>query len=353
MDYKDILKTMFENMPENVDTREGSVLYTVSAPTAYELAKAYFVMAFIQDSVMPDTATGENLDKLCKMFGVARQNATNAIRKLEVYNTSDELMDVDLNTRFRINDVSMIVTEKISQGTYKAKVEQAGSIGNSYVGDVLPLSNIEDLSHAYMSDVLIMAQDTETDESLRSRFYSHVSQASFAGNIQDYKERTLQIDGVGAVDVIPVWNGAGTVLLIVGNEAGRTASQELIDTVQNYYQPADNPLGGFAPIGHTVSVTTSTDLPINVSVNVKLASGSSLDIVSPKIEEAVKGYIDSLSFSDQYIYIARITSKILDVDGVIDVLSIAINGSGSNLELSKTVESYQVAGEVTCTITGA
>lgn len=351
MDYETILKSMLENMPEELDTREGSVLYTLSAPMAYELAKAYWVLTDVMNCMLPDTAENEFLSRITTMFGVSRQEATNAIRKLETYDSEGNLMDVDLGSRFRIENISCSIVERIGVGTYKVKIDQPGTIGNDYFGNILPLTNIDGLGNAVLSDILIMAQDEENDQTLRERFYEHVSSTNFAGNVHDYKERTLALDGVGAVEVFPVWNGAGTVLLVVGNENKREATTELVAKVQDYYQPASNSLGGMAPIGHTVTVKTSTSVPLAIEADINVSEGSSLSIIEEDIKEAITKYIESIGFNDPIIYLARLTAYILDIKNVVDVANVKINGISSNYELSKTSALFETPGELTITLT--
>ncbi len=349
--FEDIMESMLENVPSDLDTREGSLIWTVLAPAAYELSKAYFVLENVMNLMLPDTSEGTYLDRLVTMFGVTRKPATNAIRKLETFNVNDEPFAVPIGSRFRIDDISVITTEVISAGVYRAEVEQSGVQGNLYVGNILPVSNIDGLARAYLSDVLIMAQDEETDDDLKTRFFAHVSQQTFAGNIPDYIERTNAIDGVGATAVVPIWNGAGTVLLIVGDEDQRSASQELVQTVQDYYMPVTG--DGMAPIGHTVTVATSTPLNIAVAAELTLEAGASFAIVGPQVEQAISDYVASIKFTDSLLYIARLTAVMLDVDGVLDVANVTINGNAANLEFSKTAALYQTPGTLTCTLTEA
>lgn len=351
MDYETILKSMLDSMPAELDTREGSILYTLSAPMAYELAKAYYVLKYVMNCMLPDTAEDEFLSRITTMFGITRQSATKAIRKLEVYDTDGNPMNVDPNSRFRIENISCSIIERISDGVYKVEIEQPGTVGNDYYGNILPLTNIDGLGSALLTDVLIMAQNDEDDQKLRERFYDHVSSTNFAGNVHDYKERTLEIDGVGAIDVFPVWNGAGTVLLVVGNELQREATEELVKAVQDYYQPADAPLTGMAPIGHTVTCRTSTSVPITVTADINVADGSSLALVEDDIKEAITKYIDSIGFTDSLIYVARLTATILDIKNVVDVSNVKINNEASNFEFSKTSALYQTPGELTITLT--
>ena len=81
--------------------------------------------------------------------------------------------------------------------------------------------------------------------------YTHLSQA-FGGNIADYKNKVELLPGVGAVKVFPVWNGGGTVKIVLVDSEWSVPSSELVEEVQE----AIDPVGtqgtgvGLAPIGH-------------------------------------------------------------------------------------------------------
>lgn len=76
-----------------------------------------------------------------------------------------------------------------------------------------------------------------------------INEKAFSGNIADYKKKTKEINGVGAVKVIPVWNGGGTVKLTILDSDYNKASTQLIEKVQEEICPNMNSNGlGLAPI---------------------------------------------------------------------------------------------------------
>ncbi len=340
--YESILNRALSIVPEDVDKREGGIIYTTLSPVCMELARSYWLLGYLLDLIMPDTSEGEWLSKITEQFGVIRQTATNAVRIIKCYNDQNTPFEIPVGSRFRIYDITLKTIEMIETGVYKANVEQSGSIGNKYQGELLTIQNINDLGMAILSDeILIEAQDVESDSELRKRFYDHVRRTPFGGNVSDYEEKVLSIDGVGAVKVFPIWNGPGTVFLLIGNESGRSASSDLVKKVQDTFQPAEDSFSGLAPIGHIVSTGTSTDLAIDISATLVISSGSSMAILQEKIEKEIKTHIDLISFRDIAVYRAKLMAVILNVEGVIDVQILTINGKSENLVLSKTSENYQ------------
>ncbi len=248
-DFDNILRRMIDKIPDNIDKREGSIIYNALAPCAAELAQMYIVLKDNIDLVFVDTATDEYLDRLCNQIGIERRKATNAVRKAKFYNENNALMNIELGERFTLNDLTYQAIEKISDGIYECKCETAGTEGNKQSGTLIPINYVQGLGKAILEDVLIPGQDTETDETLRERYFESINEKTFAGNIADYKKKTKELEGVGLVKVTPVWNGGGTVKLTILDSDYNKASELLIERVQEEICPSMSSDGlGLAPI---------------------------------------------------------------------------------------------------------
>lgn len=351
-DFNTYMGEMLAMVPDTLDKREGSVIYTAIAPCAFLCAQQAYMLAYMVQLLFADTAEDEWLDRVCYDFGVERETATNAIRQINTFDGSSAAMDAPIGSRFQINDISFAITEKIATGQFQAQCEQVGTSGNLYSGEILPIDNINGLGSAELiATPLISARDDETDDSLRTRFYEKVRQAAFGGNIADYEEKVLAIDGVGAVEVFPahIMGTAGAVGIMIGDEQGRTASSTLVNSVQAQMGTDGD---GIAPIGHTITVETSTDLAININAAVQIKTGSSFATIEPIVVQAITDYINSVGFKDPTIFFAKLQATILDSHSdIIDIGTVTINGASTNLALSKTFASYQVPTVGTITVT--
>lgn len=142
---------------------------------------------------------------------------------------------------------------------------------------------------------------------------------------------------------------AGQVGIVIGDTQGKTASGTLVDTVQ---AEMGEDGGGIAPIGHTVTVETSTDLAIDVSAEIQIKTGSSFSTIQPAIVQAITDYINAVGFKDPTIFYAKLQAVILDShNDIVDIGTVTINGAPQNLALSKTFASYQVPAVGTITVT--
>lgn len=340
-DYDTILQRMLDRVPSQVDKREGSIIYDAVAPAAAELAQMYIMLKYNMDLVFADTATGEYLDKLANQVGITRTEATYAIKKGMFYNEANELMNINLQERFTIGELVFVAIEKIEDGIYKMQCETAGIIGNNVIGNLIPVNYIQDLAKAELTDILIPGEDEENDESLRARYYETTSEQGFGGNVVDYQNKTKEIAGVGAVKVTPVWNGPGTVKLTILDSNYNKASNILIETVQNEMCPNLSDDGiGIAPIGHTVTVDTVTEVDISINTNVSVSESASIDEVKTQIENLINNYFLQLKQEWEktetiVVRKSQIETLILNAPGVIDVTNTTINNKSSNIELQE------------------
>lgn len=347
--FEEILKAMLSRVPDTVDKREGSIIYDALAPTAYMLSVQNFMLANLSDMLFADTAEGEWLERVVKDFGIEREQASCAVRRIVCRGKDGEYISVPVGSRFVINGIYFSVSEQLPDGSCKAVCEQEGSEGNKHSGTVVPVDNISELATAQLeAEPLIAARDIESDDELRERFYRSVRESPFGGNRDDYRQKALSIDGIGACVVFAASDGmgAGNVGLIVGDEQCRPAGEILLQEVRDMFGQDGN---GLAPIGHTVSVKTAEELTINVDVIIRLKSGNSAEVISDYVEEAAEKYISSIGFETQTVFYSKLMAEILNSHEAILDAELTVNGETSNITLQKNFESYQVpvCGRVT------
>lgn len=351
--FKELLQRMLDRVPDTVDKREGSIIYDALAPAAAELVQAYIELEGYLDLVFVDTSSEEYLTRLCSQFGVDRQAATYAVRKAVFRDVQNNAFDVPIGSRYTIDTLSYIVSEKLTKGQYKVKCETSGTIGNTSFGKLVPIDYIEGLAIATLEEVLIPGEEEETDNQLKERYFEYVREPAFGGNIADYKRKVKALDGVGSVKVFPVWNGEGTVKLVLLDSEYNIPTSELVDEVYEAVSPEKDDTGlGIAPIGHTVTITGASATNINIGITVTLASGYSQETVTESIKKTIEEYIRSIRESWEKnetlaVRIAHIDSRALNVDGVLDVGKTTINETQSNVIIS--AEHVPVLGEVVVT----
>ena len=338
MTFDYIMNRMLESVPDTVDKREGSIIYDALSPAAAELVKCYMELDVVMDETFVDTASLQYLMLRCKERGVTIQGETAAVIE-GVFTPSS--VELSAGLRFNCDEVNYTITEKISAGHYKLEAETLGTVGNKYTGLLLPIQTVNGLETAQIAAVLIPAEDGDTTDTLREKYYASIDGEAFGGNVADYREKVNAITGVGGVKVYPVWNGGGTVKLTIIASDYTAPSAMLIDKVQTEIDPEQNHGEGLglAPIGHTVTVTGAQYVDIAVTANITFAAGWSWESGKSQLVSAVNAYFAELckDWADTETTIVRISqieTHLLGADCVVDVDSTTINGEAKNIELA-------------------
>lgn len=346
--YETILERLLSNdCLEGLDTREGSVIYNALAPAAAELAKMYVSLEIFFQETFADTASLQYLMRRAEERGLEYRWATSAIVQGEF---SPAGADV-LNKRFACDDLIFGVTEQISPGIYKMECETAGEVGNLSAGTLIPIDYIEGLESANVAALITPGEDNETTESLRERFMKSLIPEAYGGNIADYKSKVNEISGIGGVKVYPVWNGGGTVKLTIITSDYSVPSAEQIDEVQTIIDPVQNSGQGLgvAPIGHIVTVTGATAVSVDISADITYSGSWTWEDVENYVAAAIDEYFLELAKewdeSDNLIVrISQIESRLLGIEGVLDINGTAINSKKSNLSLGE--DEIPVRGDI-------
>ncbi|MDF2487078.1 MAG: phage protein [Herbinix sp.] len=332
MNYENILKDMLSKVTSDVDKREGSVIYDALAPCAYQLAQTYFMLNNFIDLVSGDTAVGEYLDRVVADYGIIRKPVTHAVRKIVTSGA------VEIGTRWGLGDTTYKLTSKLSTNIYSATCEQAGNIGNTYSGTLENIDNINGIT-ATLTDIITSGEDEESDDNLRARFYMQVQSASTSGNVYDYRNWALDVPGCGDAKVFPLWNGAGTVKVLVVDE-NLEVDEDLPTTVNDYIETV-------RPIGATVTVASPASLTINVTANVTLDGTQWLADVQAAFTESLTAYLQETVFEIYNVSYAKIGSILLSTNGVKDYNTLLINNNTANITIDNT--EMPICGTVTLT----
>lgn len=366
-DYDYFLKKMLDAVPDNVDKREGSIIYDALAPAALVMGQQSLDMANVIKETYIKTASGEFLDYRAIEHGTSRYPATQTEAKAKVLNDKKEPLDnVQIGDKFAsIGDspIFYAVTKINSDLTIELTAETAGSSANSYIGQILPVTPNDLLSWAEITEITAPARDVESDDHLRARLLSSQSSIAYGGNVADYLDMTSKIDEVGAAQIYPTWNGGGTVKVVILNNDLMPASASLVQKVKNTLDPEDKQAEGYglAPIDHVVTVTAPEILKVDVSIQLQLTDQANKVAVEKGIKDMLNELFSELrkdwntinaTVGRGYslsIYRSRILSKIMLIDGVADSQLPKLNGEDKDIHLifSNEVSQLPILGEVT------
>ena len=373
----------------NLDTREGSFLWYGSAPAAVELQNLYLALDHTLDESYPDTASRPYLIRRAKGRFLTPYPASPAVLELTI--TPAELTLAE-GARFSIGGLNYAVTRNAGAGKYDITCETPGAAGNNTSGAVIPIEYIPGLTSCTVSALLIPGEDEEETEAFRQRYFDSLEAQAFGGNRADYLTKVNAIPGVGGVRVHRAWNGGlrpadlfppegaadwlaglsapekiltwlgkiyaaaagrlltvgGVVQLTVIDSTFSPPSPALLERVQTTIDPTQNAGEGLglAPIGHMVLVSGVEATPLDLTFAMAYQSGWSWEDIQPAAREAVEGYFLDLAKSwanlaknqsgqeqPLVVRVSQIESRLLDLEGVLDVADTQINGRAANFTL--------------------
>ena len=336
--YEALMERKLDMIDDRRDKRQGSLIFDALAPNAAEMASFYADLELLEDRTFGDTATGDDLTRRAAERGIWRKGAAKATFYGSFLDEDGVEYPVENGTRFFLEEQYYVVLFK-EEGRYVLECETAGTCGNDYLGNLVPLETMNGLAEAMLVELRTDGEDEEADEELRKRYSASFDADAFGGNIADYKSKVTALQNVGGVKVYPVWNGGGTVKLVIIDQGWRAPGETELKELQAQIDPESRGEGyGIAPIGHQVTVAGVAEVPCTIHMNLFLAEGAVQETVLEEIrmkfavylEELRKGWADSEYLT---VRISYLEARALEVDGVVDISDLTVNGSGRNLVL--------------------
>ena len=365
--FQALKQEAMDRVPSTFDKRDSQPIATAVDPAAYLAEGIYIDLDGLQKQQNPLTAYGDGLNPWALVANTSRGQATAAVR-LGLFNIA-----VPIGSRFstingeRSIDFTATAAAGMSGGqyAYQLTADTPGSIGNEYTGAILPITAIQGLTSAQITDILVPGDDVEDDEEYRSRILLNMNDRPFGGNVAAYREAILALDGVGAVQVYPTWAGGGTVKCSILGADYNPASPTLVEQGQEYIDPTVNQGQGlgYAPIGAVVTITAPVQASIAVAATLTLQPGYNIGQLQSAVEAALEAYLLSVrqewdtnisSTGVEYaanVYVSQVVAAIIGVAGVVNATGVTLNGGTADIALTETgnLQQVPVLGEVTLT----
>ena len=324
--FEELLERMLDKVSASMDKREGSIIYDAISPVAVELQNLYIHADWVKRMTHVSTAEGTYLDELINdLRGMKRIQATKAVV------TGTFNMDVPIGNRFNCDILNYTVIEKVSDGVFLMECETEGTVGNEYLGTLIPIDYVDGLQTAEITEITIPAIDTETDEEFKARFYESVAGGASDGNVAQYKKWIADYPDVGRGKVFSLWNGKNTVKVSILNTENEKASDTLVEEFQEYLDPNSEGLGnGVAPIGSVVTVTTAIEKVVDITVDVYLEDGYEEPI---GVSDAINTLFRKLSYTSSVVSFYEVAGVISGCDSIARITNLKVNSATEDVIL--------------------
>ena len=314
-----------------VETREGSYADALIGPAALEIWKVYAGLDAMLPIVYPTEASGEYLDIRCAYYGITRKAGTAAKVTLTV--SGRDGVQVPKGSAFLtvagvrfLTDAAAVLSDGSAQ--IAATAAEAGITGNVAAGEITrQLTSISGVTAVTNEAEASGGTDPETDAALLGRLLTRLREAATSGNASHYRQWTLETDGVGAAKVVPLWNGAGTVKVLIASAGIGPVGSAVTAACAAHIESV-------RPIGAAVTVQSVSATAINVSAAVSVSASTTVGAVQAAFESALAEYLQSISFEQYTVPYTRIGYLLAGIDGVLDYSGLTANGGTANITIA-------------------
>jgi uncharacterized phage protein gp47/JayE len=281
-----LLQTALNAARDDVDKREGAIMYDALAPLAFLAAKLIEVMKGVAEGADIQTAQGDELDWAASQFGVYRIEATAAVREAQA---DPQDAEIAVGTAFKTEaglGLEWECTEILDNGKIVVQCRTPGRDGGADYGQLAPIEGIDGLRSLTFTDTRSPGTDAETDADLRIRFWRELQRESYGGNFADYKKWVFtkfleEANGaaIRGMGFFPAWQGGGTVKIVpyvqTDAHALDTPTPETLDALKDFLdpEPVTGMGAGLAPVGHSVTIEAPEFLDWAIVATVRTRAG--------------------------------------------------------------------------------
>lgn len=323
---------ILENLPD-WNTQSGSFANTIVSAAAFEIWQCYMAMNALEPMFFVDETSGIYIDKKCAEYGITRKAGVKA--KVVLTFTGNNGATVPAGSSFLTAEGLTFITDTKATiaGGVASVAATAAEVGSKYNVDANTIVSsaiiIGGLDSTTNEAPAVGGIDAESDEALCTRLYSYLRTTPTSGNVYNYQTWALTITGVGAVKVMPLWAGAGTVKVILAGSDGKAVSEDIVDAAAEHIESE-------RPIGADVTVESAEELQINISATVIVEKSTTKQIVKDLFAAALKDYLREQIFTSSIVNYNRITYLLLSIPGVADYSGLTINGGTENVPVGDT-----------------
>lgn len=343
-----IRNRILERMNTTLQTREGSFSYDTVSPVSFEIWRLLMTLDELITAFYVDENSGKYLDAHADLMGLVRRQGTKAAAVLHFTGKNGTVIPAGMSffTAAGLQfDLVYDVTLKDGKGTGYLQAVDAGDWYNIEAGEITQtMRNIPGVE-TYINEAAAGGTDPESDATLFQRIDYKRKNPSTSGNENHYREWALSRNGVGGVKTTGLWNGPGTVrVLIIGYDC-RPVDDAVVTDVYDYIQTQ-------RPVGADVTVVTAGEAPVHVAAKVVLQSGASLAAVKAEyvskldtyLQELAAEYFKASKIFSYPLYYNMVAAILMGIDGVVDFTELTVNGGTENITIDGT--SVPILGEV-------
>ena len=312
----------------DVSTREGSYANTLVSVAAYQMFKLYQQFPSLLHMVFPDETSGEYIDKNAAQVGMTRTPGEEATVEVTFTGTDGTFIAVETALYAPESGLQFLTTDDVTISGGVAKVmavaAEPGADYNLPAGSITAMYiNVAGVASVTNEAAATGGVDVESDADFFARYHLRRTLPITSGNKNHYITWATEVTGVSYANCVPLWNGNGTVKVIIGGAdrgpVDETIRQECYDHIE-----AERPIGA----------------------TVTLVDGYTTAQVSNQLSAAVSELLAKQPFGETVtIPFSRFLACLLQCPGVADYSAFTVNGGTTAVTLN--AEDAPAVGTVT------
>ena len=331
--FDTIIQRMLNDVDDDIDKREGSVIYTALAPIALELETYYEALDEVLTETFADTASYYYLAKRAAERNIYPIEATPSTLRMIA---DPPTAEIEVGDRFTSEDYELtfeVIGGDDVAGSYDIVCLTEGIVGNLESGTLIPVDEINGLesveiqgaviyddkgnkvlddngNETYKSAVIVPGVDEDRDEYInkikenrqvgackvmRSSIAEYVPNEAVNQWIADVAvDSSLSSDvknwlsSVSSAIKSKTLSSGGTVEVYILDSNMNKPSDELIKELKDTLDPADGGGDGLVPIGHCVHVQGAKLVNIDFDITVSLKQGYSVEDVKATVKDVIQ-----------------------------------------------------------------
>lgn len=267
--YEEILQRLKNKVPSGMDTSEGSFIHDTLSPAALEIAQLYTNLDLVLTLAFAQTTSGQYLDYRADERGLTRKSALKAAGIVKVSGNPGVAIGKSIifltegGIEFESTEAAII--QENGSANIPIQAVEAGITGNIPAGAVKTVQIAQQgVTEITNESAITGGTDQESDEDLLSRLLLKVRNPATSGNAAHYQQWAGEVTGVGDAKVFPLWDGAGTVKVIIVDSEKTPAEPEIVAAAATHIE-------SMRPVGAEVTVESAAGVDINVAATVTLA----------------------------------------------------------------------------------
>lgn len=332
----------------HIDSREGSYANTLVSVAAYQIFKLYQQFPSLLSMAFPDEDAGEYIDMNAAQVGMTRAAGQKATVTVTFTGTDGTYLPAGTALYAPETGLQYLTTEDASiaggTATVQAEAAEIGAEYNLPAGYITSMYvNVAGVISVRNNEAAAGGVDEESDADFFARYHARRTLPITSGNKNHYITWATEVTGVAYANCIPLWNGNGTVKVVIAGADRGPVDETIRSACADYIE--EN-----RPIGATVTVVSVAEREIPLTAAVTLVEGYTTEQVGDQLEAAVNELLKKQAFGEQVsIPFSRFLACLLQCPGVADYSAYTVDGGTAAVTIE--AEDAPVVGTISITAT--